>query len=179
MTETKSSSLAGFFLLLFRILFTLFAILTTVFIFSNSLEIGIESSARSQEVMQLINNALNSIGLPSLSEFLVRKLAHFSEYALLAFWFTLCLRVYTRHCLRHITFPLFLTLLIANMDETLQTFVADRSGSVRDVWIDFGGGVCGMLVALLLIGLLAGFWRLLGFGRKPERKPERRPERRR
>ncbi|MCD8007726.1 MAG: VanZ family protein [Clostridiales bacterium] len=167
MAGSRSSALARFLLLLFRVVFTFFAIGTTVFIFSNSLEIGSASSLRSQEVTALLNRYLSPVGL-SLTEAVVRKLAHFAEYALLAFWFTLCLRVYTRHYIRHISWPLFLVLLVANMDETLQTYVANRNGSVRDVWIDFGGGMTGVLAALVIIMLLGGFWRLLGFGRHRE-----------
>jgi VanZ family protein len=165
MSEPRPSGVSRILLILFRILFTFFALGTMVFIFSNSLEIGTASSAHSREVLEKINHALAEVGLSPLSEFLVRKLAHFSEYALLAFWFTLCLRVYTRHYIRHISWPLFLVLLVANMDETLQTYVAGRDGSVRDVWIDFSGGVTGTLAALCVIMLLAGFWYLLGFGK--------------
>ncbi|MCD8190775.1 MAG: VanZ family protein [Clostridiales bacterium] len=167
MAGNRSSAIAHFLLLLFRILFTVFAVGTTVFIFSNSLEIGTVSSARSQEVTALLNRYLAPMGL-YLTEAVVRKLAHFAEYTLLAFWFTLCLRVYTRHYIRHISWPLFLVLLVANLDETLQTYVANRNGSIRDVWIDFGGGVTGVLAALVLIMLLGGFWHLLGFGRHRE-----------
>ncbi len=167
MAGNRSSALGRFLLLLFRVLFTVFAVGTTVFIFSNSLEIGAASSARSQEVTALLNRYLSPLGL-YLTEAVVRKLAHFAEYTLLAFWFTLCLRVYTRHYIRHISWPLFLVLLVANVDETLQTYVASRNGSIRDVWIDFGGGVTGVLAALALILLLGGFWRLLGFGRHRE-----------
>lgn len=165
MSERKPSAISRFLLILFRILFTFFAIGTTVFIFYNSLEIGAISAARSGEIRAIINAFLAQLGLNPLTDFMVRKLAHFSEYALLAFWFTLCLRVYTRHYIRHISWPLFLVLLVANMDETLQTFVAGRAGSVRDVWIDFGGGCAGTMVGLAVIILLAGFWFLLGFGR--------------
>ena len=165
MAERKTSAAAGILLVLFRIIFTFFAVGTTIFIFANSLEIGAASSARSQEVAALINGWLGKAGIAPLSYLMIRKLAHFSEFMLLAFWFPLCLRVYPRHYIRHISWPLFLVLLIANMDETIQTFVLDRSGSVRDVWIDFSGGCIGTLVGLCLIILLSGFWYLLGFGR--------------
>ncbi len=165
MAEKHSSRIGGVLLLLFRILFTFFAIGTVVFIFSNSLESGAISSARSEEVTIIVNETLEKVDAGPVSEYTVRKLAHFSEYALLALWFTLCLRVYTRHYIRHISWPLFLILFTANIDETIQTFVAHRSGSVRDVWIDFGGGCVGVFAGLCVIIFLSGFWYLLGFGR--------------
>lgn len=165
MAGSRPSPVSRFLLALFRFLFTIFAIGTTIFIFYNSLQIGAVSSARSQEIADLVNRYLGQVGLGPLSNQVIRKLAHFAEYTLLAFWFTLCLRVYTSHYIRHISWPLFLVLIVANIDETLQTFVANRYGSVRDVWIDFGGGVTGTLIALMIIMLLGGFWYLLGFGR--------------
>ena len=65
-----------------------------MFIFRNSLENGAQSSARSQAVMQLVNSALAKVHLGPLSEHLIRKLAHFSEFALEGFLLMLCIRVY-------------------------------------------------------------------------------------
>lgn len=164
----RRSKFSKVLLILFRILFTVFAALTTVFIFKNSLESGALSSERSHDVAVLLNSLLGRAGIAPLSEYAVRKLAHFSEFALLGFWFSLCLRVYTRHYIRHISWPLLLVLLIANMDETIQLYVANRAGMVSDVWIDFLGGMGGTLCAFLMIALLDGFWYLLGFGRHPK-----------
>lgn len=165
MASSTSSTLSRVLLVLFRILFTVFAVLTTGFIFKNSLEIGAISSARSQAITAMLNSYLGHLGISPLTNAVVRKLAHFAEFALLGFWFTLCLRVYTRHYIRHISWPLLLVLGIANVDETIQIYIANRASSVRDVWIDFSGGIVGILVALLIVILLGGFWYLLGFGR--------------
>lgn len=96
----------------------------------------------------------------------MRKLAHFGEYLLLGFGYTLCLRVYTRRYIRHISWPLLLGLLVANVDETLQCYVAGRSSSLRDVWIDFAGCGCGVAAALCALVLIGGLLSLAGFGRK-------------
>ena len=82
---------------------------------------------------------------------MIRKLAHFAEYCLLGFFAMLCLRVYTRHFVRHISWPLFFCLFIANLDETLQIFVAGRSSRLTDVWIDFSGVLTGLFVALVIL----------------------------
>ena len=138
-------------LILFRVLFTLALAATVYFIFANSLEIARESSARSQQVMALLNGLLGRAGLGPLSEHTVRKLAHFCEFALLGFWFMLCLRVYTRHFIRHVSWPLFFGLLTAVIDETIQLYVPGRSSSVKDVLLDFSGVLAGLFLALLIL----------------------------
>ncbi len=164
MAKTRQSTLSRVLLILFRVVFTFFAVYTTWFIFSNSLEIGSVSSARSGEVTAIINQFLSGLGLSTLTETAVRKWAHFGEFMLLGFWFMLCLRVYTRHYIRHISWPLLLGLLIANTDELIQLYVSGRSSSVTDVWIDFGGVCVGVGVALVILVVCGGFWYLLGFG---------------
>lgn len=162
----EKSTASRVLLTLFRILFTLFVLWTIVFIFRNSLESGVLSSARSQAVTAAVNQHLGRVGLSPLSNALVRKLAHFGEYLLLGFGYTLCLRVYTRRYIRHISWPLLLGLLVANVDETLQCYVAGRSSSLRDVWIDFAGCGCGVVAALCALVLIGGLFSLAGFGRK-------------
>ncbi|MCD7761128.1 MAG: VanZ family protein, partial [Clostridiales bacterium] len=157
MANTQRSTFSRVLLILFRVVFTFFAAYTTWFIFSNSLEIGSVSSARSGEVAAAINQVLSGLGLPTLTESAVRKWAHFGEFTLLGFWFMLCLRVYTRHYIRHISWPLLLGLLIANTDEFIQLYVSGRSSSVTDVWIDFGGVCAGVGVAMVILVLCGGF----------------------
>ena len=88
----EKSTASRVLLTLFRILFTLFVLWTILFIFRNSLESGVLSSARSQAVTAAVNQHLGRVGLSPLSNALVRKLAHFGEYLLLGFGYTLCLR---------------------------------------------------------------------------------------
>ncbi|OUQ41178.1 hypothetical protein B5E65_13355 [Gemmiger sp. An120] len=147
----QSHTRTPWYLILFRVLFTAALAATVYFIFSNSLEIARESSARSQQVMELLNSLLGRVGLGPLSEHFVRKLAHFCEFSLLGFWFMLCLRVYTRHFVRHVSWPLFFGLLTAVIDETIQLYVPGRSSSVKDVLLDFSGVLTGLFIALLIL----------------------------
>ena len=151
-------------LILFRVVFTAALIACIMFIFRNSLENGAQSSARSQAVMQLVNGALAKVHLGPLSEHLIRKLAHFSEFALEGFLLMLCMRVYSRRPLRHITVPMLAGVLTALTDETIQLFSEGRSSQGTDVWLDSAGVLAGILAALLLMGL----WRLLFHHRKKE-----------
>lgn len=147
----ETSLRTPWYLILFRVLFTLALAATVYFIFANSLELARESSARSQEIMRLLNDLLARVGLGPLSEHTVRKLAHFCEFSLLGFWFMLCLRVYTRHFVRHVSWPLFFGLLTAVIDETIQLYVPGRTSSVKDVLLDFSGVLAGLAVALLIL----------------------------
>ena len=143
-------------LILFRVVFTAALIACIMFIFRNSLENGAQSSARSQAVMQLVNSALAKVHLGPLSEHLIRKLAHFSEFALEGFLLMLCIRVYTKHFVRHMSWPLLGGMTTALMDETIQLHSPNRTSSVVDVWIDMSGIVAGLLFALIILLIVRG-----------------------
>ena len=140
-----------------RVLFTLATVLTIGFIFYNSGQIGEVSGYRSQQVMEFYNSQIAPLlGLPQLTHFYIRKLAHFAEYALEGFFLMLSLRVYTSRFIRHISWPVLGGLLTALCDETIQIFTNGRSSQLTDVWLDFAGVLAGLLVGLFLLS----FWRM-------------------
>lgn len=143
-------------LVAFRVIFTAALVACILFIFHNSMETGTESSARSQAVMAAVNAALAKLHLGPLSEHLIRKLAHFSEFALEGFLLMLCIRVYTKHFVRHMSWPLLGGMSTALMDETIQLHSANRTSSVVDVWIDMSGVVAGLFAALVILLLVRG-----------------------
>lgn len=143
---------------LLQILLLLLTVCVVLFIFSNSRENAAESSSRSQQITRFINYALRSVNLPwRVTEHLVRKAAHFLEYALLGFFVALTAASYTaRKLLRGvIAFPT--CLLVAVIDENIQRFSSGRTPSKMDVLIDFCGssfGICfaiGILIWVLYI----------------------------
>ena len=113
-------------LIAFRIIFTIALVWCILFIFHNSLETSAISSARSHEVMQKINAILAHLNIGPLSEHVVRKLAHFSEFTLEGFLLMLCLRVYTRRFVRHVSWPMLCGMATALLDETIQLYVPGR-----------------------------------------------------
>ena len=143
-------------LIAFRVIFTIALIACIAFIFRNSLESGVLSSARSQAVRQKINEILSVVNLGPLSEHTVRKLAHFAEFTLEGFLLMLCLRVYTNRFVRHISWPLLGGMTTALLDETIQRFIPNRTSQVTDVWIDMAGVVFGALIALILLLIVRG-----------------------
>ena len=140
-----------------RVIFTLALIGCIAFIFSNSMKIASVSTVSSSRVLTLLQAALRRLGHPALAQRLtdhiVRKLAHFCEYMLEGFLLTLCLRVYTRRFVRHISWPILGGLLTALTDETIQMFSDGRSSQITDVWLDFSGVLTGILVGLFCLAL--------------------------
>jgi len=83
----------------------------------------------------------------------VRKLAHFTEYAILAFWASRAFVVSPQKFLRLFWFAcaFVLVLLVAAIDETNQSFLASRTGSVYDVMLDASGGLTMILIFYLIL----------------------------
>lgn len=124
---------------------------TVCFIFSNSMQTGVDSSSASQAVQDFLQGLLRRLGHPAaaarLTEHMVRKAAHFCEYMLEGFLLLLGVRLFSRK-LRFLSWPALLGLLTALCDETIQLFYAGRGSSVTDVWIDFAGVLTGMALAM-------------------------------
>ncbi len=78
---------------------------------------------------------------------LIRKAAHFVEYAILAFLARRAFITSTREWLRNHWFALSLVfvVVVAAIDELHQSFVPERTGSIYDSGIDIAGG-CTMLL---------------------------------
>ena len=72
-----------------RVIFTFALIACIVFIFSNSMQIGDVSESASGRVLLLMKKVFTRLGMPGvanhLTDHIVRKLAHFCEYALEGF----------------------------------------------------------------------------------------------
>lgn len=140
-----------------RVVFTFALIGCIVFIFSNSMAVAEVSSMSSGRVLHWMQAILRRLGHPGLANRLtmhiVRKMAHFCEYMLEGFLLMLCMRVYSRRPLRHITVPMLGGVLTALTDETIQLFSPGRSSQVTDVWLDSAGVLAGILAALILMAL--------------------------
>ena len=140
-----------------RVIFTFALIACIVFIFSNSMQIGDVSESASGRVLLLMKKVFTRLGMPGvanhLTDHIVRKLAHFCEYMLEGFLLMLCMRVYTRQYIWHISVPMLGGVLTALPDETIQIFSPGRSSQVTDVWLDSAGVLAGILTALVLMAL--------------------------
>ena len=140
-----------------RVVFTVALIACIWFIFSNSMAVATVSTGSSGRVLAWMRIILRRLGQPGLAEHLtmhiVRKLAHFCEYTLEGFLLMLCMRVYTRRYVRHISVPMLGGVLTAMADETIQIYSPGRSSQVTDVWLDSAGVLVGILIALVFMAL--------------------------
>ncbi len=151
---------------LVRILLLILIILTLLFIWSNSLWGRESSSMHSGRIRAFCQQALDLLGIPLvLTDYIVRKAAHFLEFFLLGTELTVymfCRHPLTRRDIGNILVMLFGTAFI---DETLQIFSA-RGPAISDVWLDLSGGVTAMLLTFALYELIVACRRR---GRKSRR----------
>lgn len=135
----------------FRYLTVVLCIGWICFIFSNSFETGDESSQRSLAVLTWVQDVLFQGKGGGVTEFLIRKAAHFGEFAVEGILLALCIWVHRRRTWQYFPHMAAAGLLIALTDETIQLSSAGRSGLVTDVWIDFVGFCVGALLMALCL----------------------------
>lgn len=140
------------------------SVLWMAVIFAFSAQDSLESSRTSDKVV----NQIAPVVVPDYSElsapqkiekkqelsFIVRKCAHYSEYALLGFLVSLSLpfdRIKRRY---GSLIAMGICVLYAVLDEFHQNFSVGRSPAVRDVLIDSCGALTGVLIACLLLWLI-------------------------
>ncbi len=116
-----------------------------IFIWGNSLLPGEISGAISDWVKAILETLFGSTGEDTPGGFPIRKLAHFTEFACLGallFWRFGMLR-------RPKALAFCLGAAAACMDEGIQMFVPGRGPGIRDVGIDCGGVLTGMIFLYL------------------------------
>ena len=84
----------------------------------------------------------------ALVHLITRKLAHFTEYAILGFVAARAFRTSPRPAISSRWYLISATLVVtfALMDEYHQSFVPTRTGSIYDSLIDIAGGLTALLV---------------------------------
>jgi VanZ family protein len=121
---------------------TALIIVNLALIWGNSALPGETSGAMSGWVMELLSFLPDS----ELAHTLLRKIAHFSEFACLG------LLIGWNRYLRRGKAGLGLTglgLAAACIDETVQIFTPGRASSLMDVWIDTAGFATGLMLLIL------------------------------
>ena len=133
---------------------TALTVLWAFVIWQFSLAPAAASSETSGEVLGLYQRLLEKLPfLPVLTGGTVRKMAHFAEFFVLG---VLSVCTFTAHGFSHRTLlTVAAVALVATVDETIQAFVPGRGPHVLDVLLDTAGGVCGLLVFLTAVALLA------------------------
>ena len=136
-----------------KAIWTAVTILFILFIFSNSMKPSDISSADSGWVLRVAQESLGSLGISTrwLTEHIIRKTGHFSEYTILGILLYGCIRSYGFPAERRYFIRFTAGFMVPFVDETIQLGVSGRSGQISDVWLDCAGVAFGMLIAALLI----------------------------
>lgn len=132
-------------------LLVLIPIAVCLLIFHNSMDPIVKSDVQSGFVLRVLNHILAHFGCHhELTQFTVRKLAHFTEYFIFGFALTAILPALGRDGKPAPFLGLFVFLLVPLFDETIQLGSSGRNSSVLDVWLDFAGCVAAMALCSLI-----------------------------
>ena len=119
------------------------------FICGNSLASGETSGNLSGKIMQWINTVLRlDEGGADILHRLIRKGAHFTEFACLGLLLTWLFGMMGEKKGHLFCMPLLFGMMAACVDETIQVFVPDRGPSPVDIWIDTCGVAAGIVILL-------------------------------
>ncbi len=130
-------------------------------IFGFSKQTGSESDGLSHKTAQVIIETTNNLHITSIDadnmenyiekkQFPIRKIAHMSEYALLAFLVYIAFLVDGLIFVKRWFDTLILTVCFACTDEFHQLFVPGRSGRVFDVCVDTTGCLIALIICFLI-----------------------------
>ena len=126
--------------------------LLLAFIWGNSLLPGHISGAFSDWVRKILRQLLPFLfknASDSAGGGLLRKIAHFTEFAALGACFCwLYAMLMTKQC-RQILYAAASGVLAACVDETIQRFVPQRHGCLTDVGIDTAGVITGIVLFMI------------------------------
>ena len=116
-----------------------------IFFMSNQpAEVSTKQSDLVIRLFSVIGIDLNS-HLGSFTSFFIRKAAHFTEYFIL-YYFTISVCKYYFDIKNARIYSLVIILGYAISDEIHQYFIPGRAMAIRDVIIDFSGGVLGFII---------------------------------
>lgn len=138
---------------IFRIVMILITSSLIAFAFIHSSMPSDVSGAESKATMGLFQNILNCLGINiELTDHIVRKLAHFTEYS--AIGIMLMNTAYSFDKAKpYKFFPhiLFAGLFTSVIDETIQLNVPGRAGMITNVLLDFSGVIIGIIMMFAIL----------------------------
>ncbi len=113
------------------------------------------SEDESGSVLSFLQTLFNYFGLNAeLTDHIVRKSAHFIEYAVIGGLLMTCAYSFNRYRPHKYSFQvLFAGLASAVVDETIQLNVTGRSGQISDVLLDFSGVLFGAILMYIIFAV--------------------------
>lgn len=130
-----------------RWFWTLAFVLWLCVVWGHSLMGGEISSFESSRFLFLVRPLFNLFGNNDevLMTFVIRKTAHFSEYAILVALARRMSFTWSNRLAVQLALTLVVLVCAPCIDESIQLLVPGRAGQVRDVFIDMSGGLFGLL----------------------------------
>lgn len=106
-----------------------------------------ESTNQSNFIVNIINNIFKIENIELLS-FIIRKLAHFTEYLILGF---LTINMLNKNDIsKKYLLSILICIIYATSDEIHQIFVPGRACQIRDILIDSIGSITGVYLYKLI-----------------------------
>ena len=138
------------------IVFLIFAIVWSFVIWSFSLKDADSSTVDSDAATSVVEDVLEAVlGTDiEVDTNLIRKLAHFFEFAVLGFFVFMGFYFSEFKKRAKITLPLAWCLLVGSIDEFLQLFSEGRGAKVTDVLLDFSGSLAAVLILTALVSVI-------------------------
>lgn len=145
-----------------RCILIILTLMMCILIFSLSADTADESSAKSDPISDsLMVRILENFELtdeqieiiPETAVNIIRKSAHFAEYALLGILLAAVCTSFYKSKVSTLIISQLCGTLYAVSDEIHQYFVPGRSCQIKDMFIDSCGVLCGILFLLLIIYL--------------------------
>jgi VanZ family protein len=124
-----------------------------IFIFSSQpAEVSNENNKFIIYLFNLLGLDLNSM-LGSLSDFIIRKAAHFIIYLILYVLVYRAMNIKDNKDIKGFILPILIVFLYACSDEFHQAFVPGRGPAFRDVLVDTSGGLTAFLIMYIRVTL--------------------------
>ncbi len=132
-----------------RVIWTALFVMWLCFVWGHSLvpaDASTEESSRFVFLVRPIFELFNNHD-EELMTFVIRKIAHFSEYVVLMALALQCFRSWEIGRPKMMWALLVVWVCVPAIDETIQGFVPERDPRVMDVLIDMSGGMLGMAIS--------------------------------
>ena len=136
-----------------KIIFAILIIAWLYVIWGHSMQPAVESTTESGWYLDIAAKYIPFIHNNDDGMYIIRKAAHFTEYAILGVLLALEFSCFIKKGFYRFINPLMAAMSAALIDETIQLFVEGRSSQVMDVWIDSAGAACGILFLLAILRL--------------------------
>lgn len=135
-----------------RVLLILTVIVVGVIFFHSSMSAA-DSTVESDSVFGLFDKIVEVLHMPNiLTATSIRKVAHFVQFAVFGGLLTATVFAHCNNIKKELFKILFLLLAVPVIDEFIQCFSDGRSSLIKDVLLDFSGGIFGfVLLSVILI----------------------------